>query len=122
MGYTFLRPIKRTTDIMLTWPSRFVAKVSVDRKTGCWIWTGATHSPARYPERKYGEFNLGRVNGKSRVINTHRFAYESVHGPLLNLRLDVDHKCRNSLCVNPWHLRAITHQDNLKLRHFGGDL
>lgn len=116
------RPLTRIADIMTNWPPLFVAKISVDRKTGCWNWTGATHSPARYPERKYGEFHLGRVNGKSRVINTHRFVYELVHGPLLDLRLDVDHKCRNSLCVNPKHLRAITHQDNLRLRRFGGEL
>jgi hypothetical protein len=102
---------------------RFFAKVYVVEKNGCWAWMGATHSPARYPQRKYGEFHLSRNGGKQKVVGSHRFIYELVNGPLLpGLRLDVDHKCRNSLCVNPKHLRAITHQDNLKLRQFGRGL
>lgn len=123
MGYNCQRPIKVIADIMLIWPPRFAAKVSVDPKTGCWNWTASTHSPARYPDKKYGQFKLPRVNGKQVSVNTHRFAYESVNGPLLpGLRLDVDHICRNTLCVNPKHLRAITHFDNLRLRADRGGL
>lgn len=100
--------------------ARFFAKVKVDPKTRCWNWTGATHSPARYPHRKYGEFHLARNGGRQKVVGTHRFIYEMTHGPVLpGLRLDIDHICKNSLCVNPKHLRAITHYDNLKLRQMG---
>ena len=98
-------------------PVRFAEKVQRDPKTRCWNWTGATHSPARYPEKRYGEFALGRTGGKLKVVGAHRFAYELANGPLLTgLALDVDHKCHNPLCVNPKHLRAITHFDNLRLR------
>lgn len=96
-------------------PSRFIEKIERG-KHGCWLWTGATHSPARYPERKYGEFAVGRTNGKLKVVGAHRFAFELAKGPLLPLGLDIDHKCHNPLCVNPRHLRAITHFDNLRLR------
>lgn len=116
------RLISNATDIMSNAgiPRRFADKVFVDPKTKCWNWTGATHSPARYPERKYGEFHLCRENGRQKVVGTHRFIYELTRGPILpGLRLDIDHICRNSLCVNPKHLRAITHFDNLKIRKMG---
>lgn len=109
--------ISSPTDIMVMLPPRFAAKISIDKATGCWNWTASTHSPARYPNKKYGQFKLPRVNGRQVAINTHRFMYETAYGPLLpGLRLDVDHICRNTLCVNPRHLRAITHCDNLMLR------
>lgn len=88
-------------------PIGFQQKVAVDKVTRCWNWTGATHSHPNHPEYKYGVYG---------GMGAHQFAYEFVHGSLLGLRLDVDHTCKNKLCVNPKHLRAITHQDNCRLR------
>ena len=94
-------------------PKRFTDKVLVDSSTGCWNWTGATNSHPKFPEFKYGRY---AVDGKSASSCTyaHRFIYEFVNGPVLDgLRLDIDHICRNTICVNPAHLRALTHRDNL---------
>ncbi|KPC66443.1 hypothetical protein ADL27_59345 [Streptomyces sp. NRRL F-6602] len=62
----------------------------------CWMWTGSTNG--RY----------GRI-GKQYA---HRLAYESAKGPIPE-GLQIDHLCRNTLCVNPEHLEAVTGRVNL---------
>lgn len=37
------------------------------------------------------------------------------NGPLPDGQ-EVDHKCHNTLCVNPGHLRPVTHKQNLEHR------
>lgn len=66
----------------------------------CWIWTGAKGSNG------YGFHSIG-----SERIGAHRFAYEDVVGPIPD-GLELDHLCRERLCVNPWHLDPVTRQEN----------
>lgn len=47
-----------------------------------------------------------------RNIYAHRWSYEYFNGPIPD-GLVIDHLCRNRWCVNPDHLRAVTHRDNL---------
>lgn len=82
--------------------TRFLAMVAVEtaeRKRGigpCWIWLG--HKDGK----GYGQF---RFKGKS--IWTHRFAYALFRGTIPNLA-QIDHKCCNPSCVNPWHGKRST--------------
>ncbi|MGW7630513.1 HNH endonuclease signature motif containing protein [Streptomyces griseoincarnatus] len=62
----------------------------------CWIWTGGNNG-------KYGK--LGRQYA-------HRAAYEAAKGAIPE-GLQIDHLCRNTLCVNPDHLEAVTGRTNL---------
>ena len=68
---------------------------------GCWIWKGATTGKSGY-----GAFYAGQR------ITAHRFAYETFIGPVPE-GLDVDHLCRNRLCVNPDHLEPVTRRENV---------
>ena len=77
--------------------------VSFDTVTDCWLWTGAT-------QRGYGVFNLG-ARGIG-FVRAHRYVYELLRGRIAD-GLVLDHLCRNSGCVNPWHLEAVTQRTNI---------
>lgn len=80
---------------------RFFAKVRKSNgEADCWEWLGAkTHNG-------YGRFGLD-----GRVRLAHRVAYEWFVGSIPE-GLELDHLCRERVCVNPTHLEAVTHHEN----------
>lgn len=94
---------------------RFVEKVEVT-DTGCFIWTGGKVGPLR----NYGGFYAGRRKyGDSGKARAHRWSYETFVGPIPD-GLEIDHLCRNGLCVNPDHLEPVDHQANIDRSHGNG--
>lgn len=90
---------------------RFLDKVSMEPNSGCWLWTGTLQ------RQGYGRFY--KVN-KQPAILAHRVAFEHFVGPIPT-GLELDHLCRVKGCVNPKHLEAVTHAENM--RRWGiGDL
>jgi hypothetical protein len=76
-------------------------KIKID-ENGCWRWVGALDTNG------YGAF---RINGKN--VLTHRYSYEGIKGSIPK-GLYIDHLCRIKNCVNPDHLEAVTHSENVK--------
>lgn len=76
----------------------FLAKVSPEPNSGCWLWTAAAI--------KGGYARFGNMYA-------HRFSYEHYRGPIPE-GLQIDHLCRVRCCVNPQHLEAVTQQENIK--------
>lgn len=64
---------------------------------GCWVWTGGVD--------RHGYGYWGRALA-------HRRMYEQHVGPI-PAGLEIDHLCRNTLCVNPEHLEPVTHAENV---------
>ena len=80
---------------------RFWSKV--DKSGGpnaCWLWKG------RLTGRGYGAW---WADGKNAVA--HKVAL-ALSGNPIPTGLVADHVCRNRLCVNPGHLRAVTARQN----------
>lgn len=75
----------------------------VEKDGACWRWTGASVPGA---SSRYPDFS---VKGKS--IRAHRFSYLAFNGEIPT-GTHVDHICRNTLCVNPKHLRVLSPREN----------
>jgi hypothetical protein len=75
--------------------------------TGCYIWFGGSYS-------NYGHGMIGvkRAGAKTRMMMSHRLAWELHKGPIPD-GLNVLHHCDMKGCVNPEHLFLGTHQDNM---------
>lgn len=89
---------------------RFWDKVDVSDPYRCWLWTAAS---AGRPGAKYGRFFAGErsAGGHPRAAQAHRVAYELLVGPIPE-GLEIDHLCRNTLCVNPDHLEPVSNLEN----------
>lgn len=82
---------------------RFWSKV--DKSGDCWEWTASKGSHG------YGQLQCSVP--KRTVLLAHRISYEIAHGPI-PAGLVIDHKCLNRGCVNPDHLRAVSHKQNME--------
>lgn len=81
-------------------PQRFWDKVQVV-ESGCWEWTG-------WDVHGYGMYrHFGRDQ------RAHRVAYE-VLVQQIPYGLECDHLCRVRRCVNPAHVEAVTHKENVR--------
>ena len=72
----------------------------------CWNYTGYL-TPDGYGQAHAGYY----VNGKRKMIQTHRATFELYVGQI-PLDLTIDHLCRNRACGNPKHLRILTIYEN----------
>lgn len=72
----------------------------VNKTENCWVWTGTLFSNG------YGLFIYKRKNKLA-----HRISYFLNKGKIPKDRV-LDHLCRNTRCVNPEHLEAVTIKEN----------
>ena len=80
-------------------------RVHIDGR-GCWVWAGGKKKPSKsktaYPTVKW----------RGRTYQVHRLALEAKMGAPLGSQHS-HHACANTLCVNPDHLEAATHVENI---------
>lgn len=83
---------------------RFLDKIEYAEHSDddCWYWSSAVNKFG------YGAFWL---DGKT--VRAHRYSYEMIKGKIPD-GLQLDHLCRNRLCVNPEHLEVVSLTENIK--------
>lgn len=81
---------------------RWLSKVEITES--CWLWTGGKHWYG------HGAIAIPRTRKKAYA---HRLAYQWFVGEIPS-HLEIDHVCRNPPCVNPTHLEAVTHRENVR--------
>ena len=90
-----------------SWEKRFWDKV--EKTSTCWEWKSAltkTNLKKAIP-KSYGVININKKTYKA-----HRISYTLVKGKIPD-DMVIDHLCRNTTCVNPDHLEAVTNQENI---------
>lgn len=92
--------------------TRFLEKIIVSETrffegTPCWEWQGCKSNG-------YGQFKKDGRRG-AKKSSPHQFSHEYFIGPIPDA-FEVDHRCRNRGCGSPFHLEAITLQENRKRR------
>ena len=77
-----------------------------------WIWTAAIG------RNGYGKILAERENDSvpHRWIGAHVASYLIHKGPIPDGR-EIDHTCNVKACVNPLHLEAVVHAENLRRSH-----
>ncbi|MGW1796858.1 HNH endonuclease signature motif containing protein [Streptomyces sp. NPDC001984] len=96
-------------------PIQRILERSVAGPNACIVWTGAKQ-PKGY----------GQIQIDGRRVSVHRIAYETFKGAIPE-GLEIDHACHtrdrscpggptcmHRRCVNPHHLEAVTHGENLR--------
>lgn len=88
----------------------FFSKITLNEKTGCWIWTGALGGSGLYGTyawRYRDRLNRRRKNQRP----AHIIMYMIWYG-LIPERHMIDHRCRVHECVSPYDLEAVTAKEN----------
>lgn len=80
----------------------------IEDSNGCWIWQGPTSGSGRgggYP----------RMCLDGQTVAVHKVVFTHFNG-FIPGKKQIDHICRNRLCVNPQHLELVTHLENQRRR------
>ena len=97
---------------MPRWPERtiqerFEEKYIPEPNSGCWLWFAGMACG-------YGAFKVAEW-GEQRA---HRVSYLLYKGEIPRGK-ELDHLCRVKCCVNPEHLEAVTHAENMSRSPIG---
>ena len=81
---------------------RMWERIEPEPMSGCWIYMG-------HRSNGYGKLRIGGRKGTTQWA--HRVMYEELIGPIPK-GLQLDHLCRNRVCVRPSHLEPVTNKVN----------
>lgn len=105
-----LSPILTT----LSADERFNRQYKVDEETGCWVWQkrGTGRQGLKGGRGGYPRFTMN-----NKMVAAHRYSYEKQFNVVLSSEDTLDHLCRNTLCVNPFHLEKVSLSENVSRKN-----
>lgn len=80
---------------------RIKSRIEID-ENGCWNYTG------QLDRCGYGKFKIG-----GRSLGAHKVSYILHNGDFDQSKYEMMHECHNRKCVNPDHIKAGTHKENM---------
>lgn len=80
--------------------SRFLSKIAI--VGDCWVWCGG-----KYPN------GYGRFAWSHNSVLAHIASYTLLVGEIPP-GMEIDHTCKNVICVSPDHLEPVTSQENVR--------
>ena len=86
---------------------RFASKYLPVTESGCWVWIGHCNKAG-----------YGAIQMRDGLKRAHKVIWEHLNG-VVPQGLELDHLCRVRCCVNPDHLEAVTHDENMKRSIYG---
>ena len=86
-----------------------LSSITIDEESGCWIWVKSCQRNGCGQKRAFGE-----------MMPAHRASWLAFRGSPAE-RMDIAHCCGNRKCVNPSHLKEITHAQNMRERSVAGN-
>lgn len=86
---------------------RFWSKVDKRGPSECWLWTGSRN------RKGYGAMGVALPGRRSTTKMAHVVSYE-LHVSAVPEGKEIDHTCFTRNCVNPAHLEAVTHAENIR--------
>lgn len=100
--WDLVKPGAELVSVSQHYRERISRKIRQGKSNECWLWIGA----------KRGSYGIYQMDGDR--CYPHRLVYAMEK--LLMMNWDLDHTCKNRLCVNPEHLKVVTRGTNLYWR------
>lgn len=85
-------------------------RLSMPIAGGCWKWLG------QHDRKGYAKIMYRTRPGKRLTRKTATVAWELANAMEVPIGLEISHTCSNEWCVNPDHLVAETHSENIRRR------
>lgn len=93
--------------------ARFLRQTEKRGEDECWRFAGTGKGAGKGAAAGSG---YGQLWHSGKKVPAHTFSWQYYIGPIPD-GMQVDHLCRNTLCVNPKHLQLVSPKQNTQLMH-----